>query len=139
MQTSEQGIAFLKRNEGFSAHVYNDVGKQAIGYGHDLLPGESFPDGISQDEADLLLRKDLASRYEPAVNALIPADCTQGQYDALVDFCYNLGATNLRTMLAHGWEQVPVQVPRWNHVGGVENAGLTARRQAEVEMWSDKE
>ena len=135
MQTSESGIQFIKQNEGFSANVYNDNGRQAIGYGHDLLPEESFAAGISLDEADLLLRKDLARRYEPAVNALIPPYCTQGQFDALADFAYNLGVGSLRTMLSHGWEQVPQQIPRWNHVNGVENAGLTARRQAEVKMF----
>lgn len=136
MQTSEQGIAFIKRAEGFVAHVYNDVGAPAIGYGHRLLPGESFPDGITQDEADLLLRKDLASRFETAVNALVPNSCAQGQFDCLVSFCFNLGPANLKTMLAHGWDDVINQLPRWNKVNGVENAGLKARRQAEVEMWN---
>lgn len=135
MQTSESGISFLKRNEGFSSHAYSDNGKQAIGYGHDLLPEESFPNGISVGEADLLLRHDLATRYEPAVNALIPPDCTQGQFDALVDFCYNLGPTSLQTMLTHGWEDVPNQIPRWMHNNGKVSSGLLARRQAEVEMF----
>jgi lysozyme len=135
VKTSERGIAFIKRNEGFSAHTYNDNGKQAIGYGHDLLPEDSYAAGVTEADADALLRKDLATRYEPVVNALIPANCTQGQFDALVDFCYNLGPKNLQTMLSHGWADVPNQIPRWNHVNGQPNAGLTARRQAEVEMF----
>ena len=134
MQTSEAGITFIKKNEGFAAHVYNDAGKQAIGYGHDLLPGEDILQ-VSPDQADMLLRQDLAVRYEPTVNAIIPADCTQSQFDALIDFAYNLGVASVRMMVGHGWDQVPQQVVRWNHVGGVENAGLTARRQAEVEMF----
>ena len=136
MQTSEAGIAFIKSNEGFAAKVYNDVGKPAIGYGHDLQPGESYPEGISLDEADLLLRKDLAKRYEPFVNKMVPSDCTQGQFDALVDFCYNLGPANLQTMLNHGWADVPNQIPRWDRVSGAPNAGLAARRQAEVAMFA---
>lgn len=134
MQTSEAGIAFIKRNEGFAARVYDDVGKQAIGYGHDLQPGESFIQ-ISLDQADLLLRQDLASRYEPSVNALVPPNCTQNQFDALADFAYNLGVASLRMMVGHGWEQVPEQILRWDHVAGKVNAGLTARRQAEVLMF----
>jgi lysozyme len=136
MRTSENGIQAIKGHEGFSAHVYNDNGKQAIGYGHDLQPDESFPDGITLDEGDTLLRADLANRYEPAVNALIPPDCTQSQFDALVDFCFNLGPASLKKMLAHGWEDVPNQIPRWNHVNGQPNAGLTARRNAEVALFN---
>jgi lysozyme len=134
MTTSENGISFLKANEGFVSHAYADNGHQAIGYGHDIQPGESFPPAITERDADTLLRKDLAERYEPAVNALIPA-CTQNQFDALVDFAYNLGIANLKTMLGHGWEQVPIQIPRWDKVNGVSNPGLAARREKEVALF----
>lgn len=139
MQTSEAGIAFIKSAEGYASVPYNDNGKMAWGYGHDQQPGENVPASISLDEADLLLRKDLASRYEPVVSKLVPANCTQSQFDALVDFCYNLGPANLETMLAHGWSEVQFQIPRWNHVAGVVSAGLSARRQAEVSMWNTEE
>jgi lysozyme len=138
MQTSEGGLSLIRKSEGFSANIYDDNGKQAIGYGHDLLPGESFAPPITGEEAETLLRKDLATRFEPAVNALIPADCTQNQFDALVDFCFNLGPANLKTMLAHGWEDVPNQIPRWNHSGGKVSPGLTARRQAEVDLFNSR-
>jgi len=135
MVTSENGIAFIKRNEGFAAKVYSDNGHEAIGYGHDLLPGESFLQ-ISQDQADMLLRQDLAARYEPAVNALVPADCTQNQFDALADFAYNLGTASLRMMVGHGWAEIPKQIPYWCHVAGVVNPGLQERRHAEVQMFN---
>jgi lysozyme len=137
MQTSEQGIAFIKANEGFVAHVYNDNGKQAIAYGHDLLPGESYPDGITEAAGDALLRQDLAQRFEPAVNALVPSSCTQGQFDACVDFAYNLGIGSLKIMLAHGWSEVPEQMLRWCNVGGTPNAGLLARRQKEASIFQE--
>jgi lysozyme len=138
MTTSENGIAFIKRAEGFSSQVYGDNGRQAIGYGHDLLPGESFPDVINLQRADDLLRDDLKIRFEPVLdewvsdNRVTPA---QNQYDALIDFAYNLGPEALRTMLSHGWSQVPEQLPRWDHVNGVVNAGIAARRHAELAMW----
>lgn len=135
MQTSENGIAFIKRNEGFAAKVYNDNGHQAVGYGHDLQSGESILQ-LSQDQADQLLRQDLAARYEPSINAVIDPSCTQNQFDALADFAYNLGVASLRMMVGHGWADVPNQIPRWNHVNGSPNAGLTARRAAEVEMFN---
>lgn len=135
MQTSEQGIAFIKSNEGLVTHVYSDNGKQAIGYGHDLLPGESYTT-ITEAQADALLRADLGYRFEPAVNSLVPPSCTQNQFDACIDFAYNLGVASLRTMLAHGWSEVPAQMPRWDIVGSQPNAGLLARRQKEVAMFN---
>lgn len=142
MKTSEQGIALIKRSEGFVAHVYNDNGAPAIGYGHRLLPADSYAAGITQDEADALLRHDLSCRFEPMVNDRIPASCTQGQFDALVDFVYNVQnqPTSLEQLLSHGWENVAAQLPRWCHVRKdgqmIENAGLLARRTAEATMFN---
>ena len=92
MKTSENGISFIKSNEGFASTPYNDNGHLAWGYGHDQQPGEVAPQSISQAEATALLQNDLATRYEPAVNAAIDPSCTQNQFvDALVDFAYNFG------------------------------------------------
>jgi lysozyme len=143
MKTSERGIALIKKSEGFAAHTYNDIGAPAIGYGHRLLPNEVYAAGISMADADALLRKDLATRFEPILNVRLPADCTQSQYDALVDFVYNVKnqPKSLEQLLSHGWDQVPVQLLRWCHAEnektGVmeENTGLKARRQAEADMF----
>jgi len=144
MNTSAAGRAFLEKNEGLRLTVYNDAGHPAIGYGHDLLPGETFPGGITPAQADALLSTDLATRFEPAVTAAVasavPPSCTQNQFDALVDFCYNEGPRNLAIMLSHGWAQIPSQMPRWcyEEVEGVtvKSAGLAARRAAEVKMFT---
>jgi lysozyme len=134
MNISPTGIAFIEANEGFVAHEYNDNGKQAIGYGHDLLPGESYPEGITQEQAEALLFHDLVP-VQTALASLVPPDCTQNQWDALCDFGYNLGVGALKTMLGHGWDQVPVQALRWNHINGTPAPGLTARRNAEVAIF----
>jgi len=141
MQTSPRGIELIKGSEGFVSHVYSDNGAPAIAYGHRLLHGESFPAGITEADGDAMLRKDLATRFEPIVNARVPADCTQNQFDALVDFVYNVQnqPRSLEQLLAHGWDQVPVQLLRWCHefVNGVwiENAGLLARRKKEAALF----
>lgn len=142
MRTSENGIAFIKRNEGYRPQVYNDNGRPAIGYGHDLEPGETWAAGLDLDRADQLLRQDLAERYEPRVNALIPAGAlpTQNQFDALVDFDYNLGSTHLATMLHHGWAFASANIPAWCYkvIDGlmVKDAGLLKRRLAEVALFN---
>jgi lysozyme len=135
MQTSENGVAFIKTNEGFSAKVYNDNGKPCIGYGHDLLPGEEYPDGLTEQQADALLRQDLRTRFEPEVNAVVPPTCAQSQYDALCDFCFNLGPEALRAMVAHGWAQIPAQMLRWDYSGGEPSSALLERREKEVQMF----
>ena len=136
MNISPTGIAFIESNEGLILLPYNDNGKQAIGYGHDLLPGESYPEGITQEQAEALLFHDLVP-IQTALASLVPPDCTQNQWDALCDFGYNLGVGALKTMLGHGWDQVPVQVPRWNHINGQVAAGLTARRANEVKRFTE--
>jgi lysozyme len=136
VQISPAGIALIKASEGFSAHVYDDaVGLPTIGFGHRLLQGESFPDGITETQAETLLMGDLALP-ELVLARLVPPDCTQGQWDALCSFAMNLGVSALKTMLSHGWSQVPVQILRWNHAGGKVLPGLTARREAEAAMFT---
>lgn len=139
MRTSPAGIAFIENQEGFAAAVYDDNGHPAIGYGHDLQPGEVFSAPITRDQAEQLLSQDLATRYEPAVNGLVPANCTQNQFDALADFAYNEGCKSLAVLLGHGWGQVALQLPRWCYetVNGVptQSAALLRRRQAEVSLF----
>ena len=134
MQTSQRGLALIMGNEGFSATVYLDAGHEAIGYGHDLLPGESFPNGITQAAAQALLAQDVG-KVENAVNHL-GWPLNQNQFDALIDFGFNLGVGALQTMCSHGMENVPEQMPRWNHCQGSVSTALTARRAAEVALWN---
>jgi lysozyme len=140
VQISPNGIAFIEANEGFSATVYNDTaGNATIGYGHKLEVGESFPNPITQEEAQQLLLGDLAL-VELTLAQLVPPSCTQSQFDALCDFGFNLGCVALKTMLGHGWEFVPLQIPRWDFekVNGVEqqSPALEARRQREVALFN---
>ena len=144
MRTSENGIAFIKGNEGFVGSVGNDVGHPVIGYGHDMTQEEcddgAFANGISPDQGDILLRKDLSSRFEPVLNKLLPPTVTQNQYDACADFIYNDGPVAFATMIHHGLSQFPIQAPAWHwtHVKGVltDSKGLAARRAKEVALFN---
>jgi lysozyme len=134
METSVNGLLLIKQAEGFRKSTYKDVaGYPTIGYGHKLLPGEFYPSGITQDQADLLLRGDVKeSEAEVSKHNL---DLTQNQFDALVDFTYNLGPARLDQLLSHGLDQVATQILRWDHVGGMEVTGLKIRRLAECKLW----
>lgn len=135
MKTSPNGFALIEKFEGFSHFAYRDIaGNWTIGFGHKLLPGESFPQGITQDAALALLQKDVQVA-ESAVNRLAP-QANQNQFDALVDFAYECGTGALQMMLGHGWDHAPEQMPRWNHAAGKVSDGLTRRRAAELELFN---
>ena len=142
MQLSNNGLELIKRSEGFRDRVYRDVaGFPTIGYGHLLKPSESFPDGIAEPQAAKILARDVQAA-EQAVARLVKVALTQGQFDALVDFCFNLGvgrlagSTLLRELNAGHHDAAAQQLFAWDHAGGVVNAGLKSRRQAEFELWT---
>jgi lysozyme len=137
MEISNTGLELIEASEGLATHVYDDdAGVPTIGCGHKLLPGESFPDGITKEQAIALLLQDVEN-VERALTSLIPYTCTQGQFDALCDFGFNFGIDNLRAMLSHGWSQVPVQILRWVNAGGKPQPGMVMRRQAELALWNE--
>ncbi len=141
MQLSTEGLDLIKKSEGFRDRVYRDVaGFPTIGYGHLIKPVESFPDGIAEPQAAAILARDVQDA-EQAVARLVKVTLTQGQFDALVDFCFNLGAgrlagsTLLRELNAGHHNAAAQQLLAWDHANGVENPGLKARRQAELQLW----
>ncbi len=94
LNTSEAGIALIKELEGFSAEAYWDYSQYSIGYGT-VCDVEEYPDGITEAEADLLLREVLAV-YESSLDAFLEQyniTLSQQQYDALMSFTYNNGAS----------------------------------------------
>jgi lysozyme len=53
----QKKVGYFKNNRFI---VYKDsLGFNTIGYGHLVLPGEKFTNGISEDEANALLEKDI--------------------------------------------------------------------------------
>jgi uncharacterized repeat protein (TIGR02543 family) len=93
MTTSEDGIAFLKKYEGFRSHVYWDSGNAFIGYGT-ICKSTDYPAGISQETGDALLRQALAVKENTVNQFLVKYNIrlTQNQYDAVLDLTYNIGS-----------------------------------------------
>jgi len=141
MQLSAEGLELIKRFEGFRSRQYTDVaGFPTIGYGHRIVPPESFPGGLSEPQAANLLARDV-SAAELAVGHLVKVALTQGQFDALVDFCFNLGSgrlagsTLLRVLNGGRYGDAVEQLLRWDLAAGQVNTGLKGRREAELELW----
>lgn len=135
MVTSAAMRSMIEGWEGLRLTAYLDaVSVLTIGYGHtgpDVRPGMM----ITQKQADALLASDLA-RFEAAVNAHAKSP-TQGQFDAMVSFAYNLGegalenSTLLRMHNAGNFAGAADEFLKWNHAGGQVLAGLTRRREGE--------
>jgi len=138
---TQEGIDLIKRFEGFSPTVYFcPAGYPTIGYGHVVKKGEDFSGGITQGEAEELLRLD-AQIAERAVLRLITVPLTDGQFDALVSFTYNLGSGALqrstlrRVINRQNHHNVPAQLMRWVWAGGRKLRGLVRRREAEAMLY----
>ncbi|MBK3870977.1 lysozyme [Stutzerimonas frequens] len=135
MHTSQNGLDLIKSFEGLRLSAYKDVvGVVTIGYG--TTSGVKMGDTITKERAEELLREDV-KRFEQQVQRLVKVPLTQGQFDALVSFVYNLGAGNLsnstllRLLNAGDYAGAGAQFERWNKAGGKVLAGLVRRRAAE--------
>jgi lysozyme len=140
MQYSLKGLALTEEFEGLKLTAYQDqVGVWTNGYGntHNVVPGST----ITLEKAKV----DLMNNVQGAVyvvNKVVTVPLTQGQFDACVDFVFNLGSgafqssTLLRELNAGNYSAASGQFPLWNHAGGVVVDGLTRRRLAEQVLFN---
>ena len=142
MTYSLECVALTKEMEGLRLEPYRcPAGLPTIGYGHTL--GVTMKDDpITPEEADRMLRHDLDEAAK-VVNARVRVPLTQGQFDALCDFVFNLGparfvdasCTLLRKLNEKSYQQASAEFYRWDKavVEGkvVALPGLTRRRAAE--------
>jgi lysozyme len=144
MITSDKGRALIKAHEGKRLVAYRcPAGVWTIGYGHTSAAGapEVKPGmRISQIEADAILARDLEA-FEKGVRSLVKGPLTQGQFDALVSFTFNVGlgalkrSTLLKRLNAGQHKAVPAELMKWTRAGGRELPGLVRRRRDEAELW----
>lgn len=139
MKISQRGLDLIKKFEGLKLTAYRcPAGVLTIGFGS---TGPHVKQGmvITEDEAEALLRKDVA-RFEDGVNHIV-GPCTRGQYDSLVSFSFNLGlgalmsSTLLKKHRAGDYKAAADQFLRWNLAGGKVLPGLTKRRAAERALY----
>ena len=157
MKVSSHGIALIMNFEGLRTTAYKPVSSESgwtIGYGHhghDVKKNSI----CTEIEAEHLLKSDL-EKIERQVIAALNADeieVTQGMFDALCSFLFNLSGKKTKD----GRWLSPIQVltgyKLWakmkkgdkygaslefldiNKAGGVVLPGLTKRRQAEQKLF----
>src|SRR5574337_475226 len=141
MDYSANGRALTERCEGLRLTAYQDsVGVWTIGYGHtgsDVHPNLT----CTQEQADAWLQQDIQGAVH-VVNTVVKVPLNQNQFDALVDFVFNLGSgafqgsTLLKLLNQGNYQGASNEFPKWNHAGGVVLAGLTTRRLAEQKLFN---
>ena len=135
-------ISKLKAFEGLRLVAYKPTKAErwwTIGYGHsadDVRAGMR----ITEEKAEELLKRDLFF-VEKFING-IPKIKTQGQFDALVSFTYNVGVGKLKrsTLLKKIMHDAPTaeiqrEFMKWVYSGGKKLDGLVRRRRWEAEKW----
>ena len=95
---------------------------------------------LSNDEIMDILKKDL-NRFEQGVDRLIKVPLTQGQFDALVSFSFNVGLGNLQNSTLRmkvnrsDFEGASEQFLVWTKAGGKVLKGLVTRRTDEQALF----
>lgn len=138
---SSTGLALTRSFEGLRLEAYQDsVGVWTIGYGH-TGPEVHHGQCISELQAETLLRGDLTSAVR-TVQKAASVSLEQHQFDALVDFCFNVGRGNflgsslLRYINQREFDSAALQFGLWVHAGGKVVPGLVRRRGAEAALFS---
>jgi GH24 family phage-related lysozyme (muramidase) len=148
MKASQRGLNLIHSFESCKLTAYPDPGSKdghpwTIGWGS---TGPGIGPGVkwTQVQADTRFAADLAKFERGVLTALGGAPVTQGQFDALVSFAYNVGlgalasSTLLRMHKAGDYAGAQKQFARWNKNDGRVMNGLTRRRAAEAAIYGER-
>ncbi len=147
MTISDKGLLFTASWEGLRLSPYLcPAGVPTIGYGATF-----YEDGakvrisdapITVDRALELLRYHM-SHFAQTVDSYTTDSVNQQQFDALVDFAYNLGTGALKgsTLLKKvnlnpSDPSIPVEFAKWVNAGGKRLQGLVRRRAGESTLYT---
>lgn len=149
LKTSSNAVNMIKVFEGFSKWPYLDNGQWTVGYGTSISADDVDRyngSGITETQATTLLSERLVS-FESSVNSFIDRHnlkLTQNQFDALVCFTYNLGASWLNDSTGTLYKAVVngatgndfiFAMAQFGKAGGVVVGGLVERRLCEANLY----
>ena len=140
MKTSQRGINLIKQFEGVRLTAYKcPAGVYTIGYGH--TRGVTRGMKITEEEASAYLTADLRNSEKAVERYDSIYHWNQNEFDALVSFTFNCGATNLRALLRNGRRnrsQIAATLPLYRKAGGKVLKGLERRRAAEKALFLER-
>lgn len=142
---TEENAPLLKKADSDFVDAYFDSNGYAIGWGsrYDL---DGSPISSSQSSrvsyCKLLFDRDVKNA-EATVNQSVTASLKQGQFDALIDFVYQFGASKFKssTLLKvvnsnpNDINAVATELRRWINVNGQPNNVLIARREKNITQY----
>jgi len=145
MKVSQVGIKLIQTFESCRLQAYQDSKAiWTIGWGNTQYENGirvKKGDVLTQQRADELFATILLS-FEYGVNKRVGASVTQGMFDALVSFSYNLGLGNLdKSTLLKKVNANPLdstirtEFMKWVNKGSSFEKGLTRRRKAEADLY----
>lgn len=149
MNVSERGIKLIKHHEGVRNRPYRcPAGLWTVGVGHLIGDGKSLPDTwnrvFTQEEIDGILKRDLR-RFELGVHKMLPnMPLRQGEFDALISFCFNLGLgcfqrSTIRQALLRGDKKAAMEsLLKYCRAGGKILRGLQIRRMDEKALFEGR-
>ena len=143
MKISQKGIDLIKKFEGCKLYAYRDsVGVATIGYGH--IKGVKMGMSITQQQAETFLKDDIKP-IETFLNGM-GINYTQGQFDALTSWIFNLGQGNFKSSTMYKYIvarksdlEITDQMVKWHNAGGKPLIGLKKRRCEEANMFLGKD
>ena len=145
----DKGIKLIHSFETCKLAPYKDPGSRnglpiTAGWGTTVDEnGGPIPLGVSwtQEKADRLFRRDIASREKKLNDILGNIPTTQDQFDAMLSLGYNIGmdalagSTVMRRHKAGDHEGAATAFGMWNKNDGQVLRGLVRRRSAEAELY----
>jgi lysozyme len=141
---SDNGLQLVRDSEGYMPRAYQDTGGVwTIGYGSTRFLGREVRKGdvCTNEQAVTQLKLDIASACE-SVGRLVKVPLTQNQFDALVDFVYNLGegqfikSTLLKKLNLKDYVGASDEFKKWVFDNGKIQPGLVSRRHRETDLFS---
>jgi len=132
---SASALVGLAVHEGYVGQSYADLGGvSTIGFGETL----GVKPGQKTDPVRALVQLEAsADAHAKGMVACIHVPINQDEYDAYLDFTYNLGVGAFcgsdvaRKLNALDYEGACKAILHWDHVGTQKVAGLTRRREQE--------
>lgn len=140
MKTSTTGQELIKRYEQLRLTAYLPTPQDVPTIGWGTTQGVKLGDVIDEETAQAYFERDL-HQFEDCINEECGEVVSQNEFDACVSLAYNIGCKAFRgstlVALIHAGrpEAAGDQFLRWNKQAGQVLKGLTARRQAEKDLF----
>jgi lysozyme len=126
---------------GWGHAIYDVNGKQVKELVNKKLAYSLYPNGITIEEAEILLKDDVR-KFTIGVINLVKTPLNNNQICALISLSFNIGIDNfkgstlLRLINSNNLKDVPFQFSVWRKSNGKVLEGLVKRRAAEAKLWS---